>query len=195
MLTIFGKPERFCDGITRRNFLKIGGLAGGALSLGGATLADVLAGRSETAPTREQEIDHQHLPGRRAVAPGHVRPQARGAGEIRGEFQPITTNVPGIEICSLMPNLAKMADKFAIIRSLTGFRDEHTLVADRNRLERERTAEHRRPSQPGRRRRQAARGHQRRGAQLHRSATADAPRLSRARRTPPSAPTGPAARI
>jgi len=45
--------------------------------------------------------------------------------EIRGEFQPIATNVPGIEICELLPRLAKLADKFTIIRSLVGFRDDH----------------------------------------------------------------------
>ena len=38
--------------------------------------------------------------------------------EFRGEFAPIGTNVPGIEICELFPRLARMADKFAIIRSL-----------------------------------------------------------------------------
>ena len=45
--------------------------------------------------------------------------------EIRGEFRPIATNVPGIDICELMPRLARMADKLAIIRSLVGFRDDH----------------------------------------------------------------------
>ena len=42
--------------------------------------------------------------------------------EIRGEFQPIDTNVPGIEICEQLPRLATMMDKFAIIRSLVGCR-------------------------------------------------------------------------
>ena len=45
--------------------------------------------------------------------------------EIRGEFRPIATNVPGIDICELMPRLAGMADKLTIIRSLVGFRDDH----------------------------------------------------------------------
>ena len=45
--------------------------------------------------------------------------------EIRGEFRPIATNVPGIDICELMPRLARMADKLTIIRSLVGFRDDH----------------------------------------------------------------------
>ncbi len=45
--------------------------------------------------------------------------------DVRGEFKPIKTNVPGIEICEHMPRLAKMMDKFTIIRSLVGARDEH----------------------------------------------------------------------
>jgi len=45
--------------------------------------------------------------------------------EIRGEFSPIKTNVPGIEICELLPLMAGMMDKLAIIRSLVGARDEH----------------------------------------------------------------------
>jgi hypothetical protein len=45
--------------------------------------------------------------------------------DIRGEFNPIKTNVPGIEICEHMPQLAKMMDKFALIRSIVGLRDEH----------------------------------------------------------------------
>ena len=40
--------------------------------------------------------------------------------EVRGEFKPIKTNVPGIEICEHFPEIAKMMDKFAIIRSLVG---------------------------------------------------------------------------
>ncbi|MEX2141601.1 MAG: DUF1501 domain-containing protein [Pirellulales bacterium] len=125
MLTILGKPERFCDGLTRRNFLKIGGLAGGALTLGGPTLADVLRAESGKPSANKKSIINIFLGG----GPPHLdmfdlKPQA--PAEIRGEFLPISTNVPGIEICSLMPNLAKLADKFAIIRSLTGFRDEHT---------------------------------------------------------------------
>src|SRR5262249_22030842 len=45
--------------------------------------------------------------------------------EIRGEFRPIATNVPGLDLCELMPRLARLADKLAVIRSLVGFRDDH----------------------------------------------------------------------
>ena len=45
--------------------------------------------------------------------------------EIRGEFKPIRTNVPGIEICEHLPRLARMMDKFAVIRSLVGSDGHH----------------------------------------------------------------------
>lgn len=125
MLTILGKHDRFCDGISRRNFLKIGGLAGGALTLGGATLADVLRAESAQPPVRKKSLINIFLGG----GPSHIdmfdlKPDA--PAEIRGEFQPMKTNVAGIEICSLMPRLATIADKYALLRSLTGIRDEHS---------------------------------------------------------------------
>jgi hypothetical protein len=52
-----------------------------------------------------------------------LKPEA--PAEIRGEFRPIATNVPGIDICEHLPRLARMADKLTIIRSLVGFRDDH----------------------------------------------------------------------
>ncbi len=125
MLTIFGTPTRFCDGVSRRSFLKIGGLAGGALTFGGPTLADVLRADTANKGATKKSVINIFLNG----GPPHLDMfdlKPRAPAEIRGEFLPISTNVPGIEICSLMPNLARMADKFAIIRSLTGFRDEHT---------------------------------------------------------------------
>jgi hypothetical protein len=125
MLTIVGKSERFCDRVSRRNFLRIGGLAGGMLTLGGVTLADVLRAETANPPARKKSLINIFLGG----GPSHLdmfdlKPQA--PPEIRGEFVPTKTNVQGIEICSLMPRLATMADKYSIIRSLTGFRDEHT---------------------------------------------------------------------
>ncbi len=121
MLTIRGgSGSAFCDGFSRREFLKIGGLA-----LGGLTLTDALAADAATG-TRggHKAIIMVYLPG----GPAHqdtydLKPDA--PAEIRGEFKPIKTNVPGIEICEYMPALAKMMDKFAIVRSLVGARDEH----------------------------------------------------------------------
>ncbi len=120
MLTIPGPKSRFCDGLSRRSWLRIGGLA-----LGGLALPGILRGESEAGGRgRAKGIIMILLPG----GPSHLdmydlKPDA--PPEIRGEFRPIATRVPGIEICELMPRLAGMADKLAIIRSLVGFRDDH----------------------------------------------------------------------
>src|SRR6476469_4427397 len=115
MLTLLGPGPRFCDGQTRRNFLQIGGLALGGLTLPQLLRAEALAGAKST----RKSIINIYLPG----GPTHMdtfdlKPDA--PKEFRGEFRPIPTNVSGMEICELMPNLAKLADKYAIIRSVSG---------------------------------------------------------------------------
>ena len=121
MLTIRGGREgRFCDGLSRRDFLKIGGLA-----LGGPSLTELLAAEARAGiRSSHKAIIMIYLAG----GPSHqdmfdLKPDA--PADIRGEFKPIKTNVPGIQICEHMPKLAAMMDKFAIIRSLVGARDEH----------------------------------------------------------------------
>jgi hypothetical protein len=115
-----GSGDKFCDGISRREFLKIGGLAMGGLALPGFLAAEAKAGIK----SNHKAIIMIFLPG----GPPHqdmfdLKPDA--PAEIRGEFKPIKTKVPGIEICEHMPKIAGMMDKFAIIRSLVGARDEH----------------------------------------------------------------------
>ena len=121
MLTIPGEQSRFCDGMSRRSWLQIGGLA-----LGGMALPDILRAEAESGDTagRAKGIIMVVLPG----GPSHLdmydlKPDA--PSEIRGEFQPIATNVPGIDICELMPRLAARTDKLTLIRSLHGFRNDH----------------------------------------------------------------------
>jgi hypothetical protein len=96
----------------RRDFLRVGTLA-----LGGITLADLLRSRAAAAPggRRAKSAIMIHLSG----GPSHLdmydmKPLA--PVEYRGEFRPIRTNVPGVEICELMPRQAEIADKFAILR-------------------------------------------------------------------------------
>ena len=121
MLTIRGGGTgRFCDGVSRREFLKIGGLALGGLSLTELLEVEAKAGIRSS----HKAVIMVFLPG----GPPHqdmfdLKPDA--PAEIRGEFKPIKTKVPGIEICEHMPRIASMMDKFAIIRSLVGARDEH----------------------------------------------------------------------
>jgi len=124
MLTLHGRSSwRACDGITRRDFLKIGGLA-----LGGPSLAQMLAVEAKAG----SGISHKavimiFLAG----GPPHqdfldLKPGA--PAEIRGEFRPIATNVPGIEICEHLPHLATVMDKLAILRTVVGARGEHAAV-------------------------------------------------------------------
>jgi hypothetical protein len=118
MLTIFGKsdrPGKFCDGVSRRSFLKIGGMALGGLSLPHLLEAESQAGLG----SRHKSIINIFLPG----GPPHqdmwdIKTEA--PVDIRGEFDPIPTNVPGIEICELFPRVAAMMDKFIPIRTVVG---------------------------------------------------------------------------
>ena len=120
MLTIYGPKQRFCDGISRRNFLKIG-----ALGLGGLTLPQLLQAEAQSGIRRSHKaVIMIFLPG----GPSHqdiFDLKMDAPSEIRGEFKPISTAVPGIQICEHLPRLAKMMDKFAIIRSLYGSPDQH----------------------------------------------------------------------
>ncbi len=114
MLSILGSA-------TRREFLKVG-----ALAVGGLTLADLLRLKAKaTAPTAPKAIIMVYLNG----GPSHMdmydlKPDA--PVEYRGEFQPIRTNVPGIDICEHLPMHARIADKFAIIRNMRFRQQGHT---------------------------------------------------------------------
>ena len=120
MLTILGQRQRFCDQVSRRDFLRIGGLAMGGLTLPKLLQAEQAAGGRATG----KSIINIYLPG----GPTHMdtfdmKPKA--AKEFRGELMPVATSVPGMEICELMPKLARMGDKFSVVRSITGLREEH----------------------------------------------------------------------
>src|SRR6266508_2761782 len=121
MLTIYGTRQRFCDGVSRRNFLKIG-----ALGLGGLTLPQILQAESQSGiRSSHKAVIMIFLPG----GPSHqdiFDLKTDAPTEIRGEFKPIPTNVPGIQICEHLPLLAKMMDRFAVIRSLSDAVDDHS---------------------------------------------------------------------
>jgi hypothetical protein len=123
MLSILGGGSKFCDGVSRRNFLKIG-----ALGLGGLALPDLLRAE-ESAGVRKghKAVIMIFLPG----GPSHQDMfdlKMDAPSEIRGEFKPISTNVPGIQICEHLPKLAKLIDKTAIIRSIVGATGDHYAV-------------------------------------------------------------------
>ena len=117
----------FCDGIDRRGFLRVG-------SLGGLSMAQLMrlqhlqAGEGGGNPsTKRKDVNcififiiggmaHQDL----------WDPKPDAPAEMRGEFPAIQTVVPGIQLTSLLPNVAKVTDKLAILRSLTHSDPDHT---------------------------------------------------------------------
>jgi Protein of unknown function (DUF1501) len=125
MLTIWeNKVSPCCDGVSRRNFLRAG-----MLGLAGLSLGDVLrlrAQQPEVGASRKSVI-MIYLPGGPAHQDSYdMKPDA--PLEVRGEFRPIRTNVPGMDICELMPRQAQMADQFSIVRGIKFANDSH--IAD-----------------------------------------------------------------
>jgi pimeloyl-ACP methyl ester carboxylesterase len=122
MLNLLGRSQRFCDGLSRRSFLKIGAFGAGL------TLADMLRARAHANPTGSMSSQKAaimiFLPG----GPSHMdmwdlKPEA--PVEYRGEFRPIATNVPGVQISEHFPRQARMWDKLACVRSIVSI-DEHS---------------------------------------------------------------------
>lgn len=115
MFAFRGRPVPYCDGISRRSFLRVG-----ALGLGSLTLADMLRGRalaSSAEASRPKAAIMIFLSG----GPSHIdtwdmKPDA--PVEMRGEFKPIATNVPGMQWCEHMPRQAGIADKIAVLRGV-----------------------------------------------------------------------------
>src|SRR6516225_9954661 len=115
-----------CDGLTRREVLRVG-----ALGFGGLTLPGLLRSREAQAgadrPARS--------PGARSViilflsgGPSQLdmwdlKPEA--PEEVRGTFRPIATDVPGIQICEHMPRMARLAGRYTIVRSLSHSDADH----------------------------------------------------------------------
>ncbi len=120
MFTLWDKRENFCDGVTRRGFLQVGAFGAGL------TLAELLRLRAAAGGTKAsaRAAIMIYLPG----GPSHMdmydlKPDA--PKEFRGEFKPIPTNVPGVQVCEHLPMQARMWDKFAAVRSLVTV-EEHS---------------------------------------------------------------------
>ncbi len=122
MLKLFDRQttgSKFCDGHSRRTFLQIG-------AMGSLTLPQLLQAEAASGVTNSHKaVIMVYLCG----GPPHqdmydLKPDA--PAEVRGEFSPIKTNVPGIEICELMPKMASMMDKFVPIRTMANCQGGHT---------------------------------------------------------------------
>lgn len=118
------KCPRFCDGLSRRLFLQIGGLGIGGLSLPSLLRAEATAvGRPQR--TSHKSVIMVYLSGGLSHQDTFdLKPDAPEG--IRGEFKPIFTRLPGVQISELLPKIASVLDKVALIRSIVNLRDEHS---------------------------------------------------------------------
>jgi hypothetical protein len=123
MITIPGAPNRWCDGVSRREFLQIGGLGAAGLAL-----PDLFRARAQasTPPARGAGRAKACVllfmgGGPPQMDTFDLKPDA--PAEVRGEFPPVATSVPGTQISSLLPALARQAHRYTIIRSVS---DEYT---------------------------------------------------------------------
>ncbi|MBC7851991.1 MAG: DUF1501 domain-containing protein, partial [Pirellulaceae bacterium] len=120
MITLAGRKHRLCGGLERREFLRLG-----ALGLGGLTLADLLRCEALGANAgRPKSIIYVVLPG----GPSHIdmydlKPDA--PVEYRGPFRPIQTRLSGVQICEMLPLQAGIMDQLALLRGICSVENDH----------------------------------------------------------------------
>ncbi len=122
MFTWRDQGSTHCDGIRRREFLRLG-----ALGFGGLTLADLLrVEASATGSQRPKSVIYVVLNG----GPSHIdmydlKPDA--PAEYRGPFAPIATRLTGVRICELMPLQAQIMDRMTLLRGVRSVENDHFL--------------------------------------------------------------------
>jgi hypothetical protein len=118
MLTLLGSPRRCCDGVTRRETLKVGALStlGGLFSLPNLLHAESSGQRSRRRGRAKSVVCLYLLGGAGTQDMWDLKPDA--PAEVRGEYKPIDTNVPGIRICEHLPKMSRWMHKAAVVRSV-----------------------------------------------------------------------------
>src|SRR6188508_1376552 len=129
MLTVWGRKHQLCGGVSRREFLRIGGLGVGGLSLANvlqAQAAGTALGNSSKIQ-RPKSVIYIVLNG----GPSHIDswdPKPDAPSEFRGEFNTIATKLPGVRLCELFPRQAAMLDRLALINGLRSVENDHFLA-------------------------------------------------------------------
>ncbi len=122
MIGLCHTGTRLCDGVTRREFLRVGGLGLAGLSLPGLLRGQTGRGKARSCvqlfmwggPSQQETFD----------------PKPNAPEGVRGQFKPIATSVPGVRVCEHLPMLARRADRYAILRSVTHTGVNHGTSSD-----------------------------------------------------------------
>lgn len=123
MFTVWGKQHRHCDGLARREFLQVG-----ALGLGGLTLSQLLQAEAAGAATAKRPKSVIYIVLNGGIS--HIDtwdPKPEAPVEYRGEFNTIPTKLAGIRLCEHFPRQAEMLDRLAVIRGVQSVENDHYL--------------------------------------------------------------------
>ena len=117
-------PKTLAMAIKRRDFFKMGGISLGAISPLGLSLPEVLANEAASGGKKQINVIFMFLQGGASHLDMYdLKPDA--PQEIRGNYNPARTNVPGLHLSDQLPKLGKCADKFSLIRSMHSFCSKH----------------------------------------------------------------------
>ena len=116
-IDIHSGAYRCCDGIKRRSFLRTGALMLGGLSLSGLLRRQAMAAAAGQAKKDVSVILFWQGGGPSQLDMWDLKPEA--PSEFRGSFNPINTNLDGLQVCEHMPRIAKVCDKLTLLRSVT----------------------------------------------------------------------------
>jgi hypothetical protein len=120
MLRVLGTRRRLCDGLTRRDLLRVGGLGALGLSLGEALQLQAAQGSTPASPSFGRAkacillFPYGSPPQHETFDPKPLAPV-----EIQGEMGAISTAVPGLAVCDRLPGLARVVDRLTVVRSVT----------------------------------------------------------------------------
>jgi hypothetical protein len=129
MLRILGSPKTLCDGLTRRDFLHVGGLSALGLGLGDfLRLSRARGSEPEGAPTGgfgKAKACILLFP--YGSPPQHETfdPKPDAPAEVQGELKSIASSVPGLRVCERLPRVARVMDRVCVVRSVTHPYPEH----------------------------------------------------------------------
>lgn len=127
MLRVTGGASTDCEGLTRRSFVEAG-----VLGLGGLTLADWLSCQAAAAPTSatvDRSRDTSVILIWMSGGPGHHEtwdPKPNAPSQVRGPFGAVSTNVAGLQFSEMLPEQAKIADRLAVLRTVSHRSGDHT---------------------------------------------------------------------
>jgi hypothetical protein len=124
MLVLQQPSSGLCDGLSRRDLLRIGGLGAVGLSLPELLRGRLAAAASPSGGQARACIVLFLMGG----PPQHSTwdPKPNAPPEIRGQFKPIATTVPGMQICELLPRTARLADKICLLRAMSSNDNAHS---------------------------------------------------------------------